>query len=101
MHAHSTLCCLLQGGTAETLVGSRPVSADNTNTYTVGYQQPIESAIWSLTGDQLTAQWVNTDGSKSANFVQYSQSILALTGDEAEFQGSYGGVTVKLAFVQA
>eukprot|EP00877_Chromochloris_zofingiensis_P003941 jgi/Chrzof1/13548/Cz08g01190.t1 len=85
------------GGTVETLVGSRP--SEGGNTYNDIFPAPpnpartIESGIWSNAAF-LTPQWINTDGSKPATYIVYTEfDSLVLTGDVAAYgiQYSAGG----------
>lgn len=82
------------GGTA-----SGTATGQNTFTATTGFSEKSESVLWSLTGTNLTAQWVNDDSSLHPAFFAFSQGTLVLTGDETAFQNRFGGDAVTFSFV--
>ena len=66
-----------------------------------GSSQSSESAIWSIspTTGELTAQWVNTDGSEQEAFIKISgNNLLFITGSLSG--SSIPGTQVTLTFVQ-
>lgn len=79
--------CLLTGVSA-----SSPNQRDAKvgNSYYYHYQQGSESAIWSVAGTSITAQWVNTDGSKPATTLIFFDGFLALTGDLKAMETYFG-----------
>lgn len=81
-------------GTSLTPAGSMPVSpADAPHDIEIlHYYAPSESTIWRLMGDQLVAQWVNTDGTIVADTTIFYNSlidVLDLTGDLAAFNAVF------------
>jgi hypothetical protein len=88
------------GGTAGSPPGSVPTNGDNTFTDATALREPVESAIWSLSGSNLlTAQWVNSDGSNPVTHIEDVSGILVLTGDPAAFANVLGGNVDTLTFV--
>jgi hypothetical protein len=88
------------GGGTPTAPGATPQTAPNSFTGATGISEAEESAIWTYgANNSLLPQWVNTDGSKPATYLQYSQSTLVVTGDPTVFQGTYGGSDVALNLV--
>lgn len=86
-------------GTDSTAANATPATGGNTFTDTTGFSEDIESTIWSLSGDDLLAQWVNTDGSDPSTFDAFAQGTLLMTGDLATFEGTYGGDQVLFSIV--
>jgi hypothetical protein len=92
------------GGTIATAVGAIPTIGSNSFTTATGISEAIETAIWSISNsDILTAQWINTDGSKPTTFIVTSTAQgneILLTGDPTAFINSFGSATVDtLTFV--
>lgn len=90
------------GGTDLTPLNSPPVNGGNTFTDSAGFAEDIESAIWSVSGSNtLTAQWVNSDSSKPATYIEYSNSTPAfvLVGDRSTFESTFGGEGVDFTFL--
>jgi Ca2+-binding RTX toxin-like protein len=89
------------GGTVETPIDSPPASGANSFTNATGIPEKIESAIWSLgASNELLPQWVNSDASKPATFIVFTQNTLALTGDPAVFVSTFGpAVHARFTFV--
>ena len=89
-------------GTALVPAGSIPTSASQ-DLQVLGYNGTVESTIWSLTGDVLSAQWINTDGSihPAQTFYDPSVDFLGIVGDLAKsstFPGENAS-TVTLRFM--
>jgi len=81
-------------GTTQTPVDSPPVSGNNSFTAIYGVPEKFESAIWSLGGNNIVSpQWVNTNSSKPATFLGFTQDTLFLTGDQAAFTSAFGPAT--------
>ena len=92
----------LGGSSTPTAPGATPQSGDNSFTNATGSAEDYESAIWSYgANNSLLAQWVNTDGSKPATYLEYSEGVLTMTGDPSAFQSTYGGSDVALNLVGA
>jgi hypothetical protein len=84
---------------AATAAGATPANVGNSFTDYTGIPEDSESAIWSVdtaTGE-LTAQWINTDGSSPATNMAFSEDTLVLTGDLGAFEGEFGGDAVELS----
>jgi len=75
-------------GTSLVAAGSTP-SSSATNDFDSGLAS--ESTIWSLSGDVLTAQWINPDGTANPTTMFYDQGVdyLSLTGDLSAFQTQF------------
>jgi hypothetical protein len=88
------------GETTATVPNSPPVNGSNSFTDSTGFPEPIESAIWGLSSDDvLSPQWINSDLSQPSTFVVDSGGILALTGDATQFQNLFGGNADTLVFI--
>jgi uncharacterized repeat protein (TIGR01451 family) len=92
------------GGTVSTPANSPPVAGTNSFTNATMIAEPIESDIWSISGNLvLTAQWVNTNSSKPKIFDMLSTSqgnVLTLTGDATAFINAFGAAdSVTWTFV--
>lgn len=83
-----------------------PEGADN-NSFggTTGIPKAAESAIWTYNPktQDITAQWINTDGSAPATHLVYANganktSSFVLTGDVKPFQSFYGGSYPPVTF---
>lgn len=89
----------LAGGTA-TAPGATPQNVPNSFNNATGIDENSESAIWTYGADNsLLPQWVNTDGSKPATYVEYTQGVLTITGDQTAFKNQFGGSDVALNLV--
>ncbi|KAG8910074.1 hypothetical protein FRC01_006561, partial [Tulasnella sp. 417] len=83
-------------GTTQTPPGSPPSTEDNNNSFTTATTIPerSESAVWKFNpGTQdLSAQWINTDGSRPKTHLVYyaPDNVLIITGDVAAFQRNFG-----------
>jgi len=83
------------GGTTQTPAGSTPASGGNSFAAATGYDESVESAIWSYdpVSQAITANWVNTDGSTVPTTIIYAdgdENALALTCDYGAFSSVYG-----------
>ena len=81
-------------GTSLTPAGATPVPPRDAihDIEVLGYHAPSESTIWRLMGDELMAQWVNTDGTLVADttiFYNGLINVLDLTGDLAAFNAMF------------
>jgi hypothetical protein len=86
------------GGTASTASGALPAKGANSFTDATTIAEDIESDIWSLSGTQLVANWVNPDGSKPTIYFVDSTTQgneLLLTGDPTAFGSVYGGQSTE------
>ena len=87
-------------GSALVAAGSTPAAASN-DLQVLGYNAPDESSIWSLTGDVLTGQWVNSD-STVVNPVQtfYDPFVdyLGITGDLSAYNSTFGDSAQAVTF---
>ena len=85
------------------LAGTVSGTATGQNTFTnkTGISELSQSLIWSRgPGNQLTAQWVNSDTSIVATTIMFLQGTFVLVGDVATFQTHFGSATpVTLTFV--
>ncbi|KAG8908706.1 hypothetical protein FRC01_007279 [Tulasnella sp. 417] len=68
---------------------------NNSFSATTGIAASAEGAIWKYdpTTQDITAQWINTDGSASATYLVYANDFnqaFILTGDVEVFQGAFG-----------
>lgn len=92
------------GGTVATSPGATPATDGNSFTAATSISEAIESAIWSISsGDALTAQWINTDGSSPTTYVVTATgggNEVVLTGDPTTFGSAFDGETTDtLIFV--
>ena len=91
--------------TSLTPAGSTPSSSATDDIQSLGYNAPSESSIWSLTGNVLTAHWVNADGSTNPTQTFYDPAVdfLGLVGDLTAFNAQYGegAEAVTLVFTGA
>lgn len=88
-------------GTGHTDAGSTPTFAPavTTSITSLGYNGPAESMIWSLSGDILNAQWVNSDGSlayQTLTFYDPAVDFLGLVGDFNKFNQTFPGENASL-----
>ena len=92
----------LLGGTDLTAVNSPPADGGSTYSDSANLAADIESSIWSLsTSNALLAQWVNSDSSKPATYIEYSSLTPAfvLVGDRNIFESNYVSEGVDFTFV--
>ncbi|KAI0344526.1 hypothetical protein BDW22DRAFT_1354602 [Trametopsis cervina] len=54
--------------------------------------EPSESTVWLFDGSNLSAQWVNTDGTSLNPVILYvrGSDAFTITGDEAQFSATFG-----------
>lgn len=75
--------------------GSTPQRQPNAFSAAAGVPEDVESAIWSINSATgvLSTNWVNTDGSVPAQFLQFipSSNAFAVTGSVAQFDATFGG----------
>lgn len=91
-------------GTGHTDAGATPSFSAGHAIQSLGYNAPAESMIWSLIGDVLSAQWINTDGSAHPTSTFYDPAVdfLGLVGDFSRFVSTFpneGAYLVTLRFV--
>lgn len=86
-------------GTDLTAANATPASGGNTFTDVNGISEDIESTIWSLSGDNLLAQWINTNSSAPSTFDVFTLNTLVMTGDVTTFEGTFGGDQVLFSIV--
>jgi len=86
-------------GTALTGTGATPTSAGN-DIQSLGYNAPVESTIWSLEGDVLTAQWIDSDSTANPAVVYYDPEVnfLGLTSDLSGYNSAYGDSASAVTF---
>ncbi|KZT69725.1 hypothetical protein DAEQUDRAFT_251226 [Daedalea quercina L-15889] len=104
--ASSSYNYLYIGGTHKSDPGALPQSGATAFSAASGTQKDYESSIWLIdpTTSEVTAQWINTDGSKPTVYLIYvpSSGALALTGNVNDFTSHFGGATeVTLMFEEA
>ncbi|KAJ7765161.1 hypothetical protein B0H14DRAFT_3593232 [Mycena olivaceomarginata] len=92
---------VLQSTTA-TPAESGPASVSNS----YPTSEPAESAIWTYNAvtQEITAQWVNSNGDKPATAISFvaSSDALVITGDYGSFSSSFSSTQlVRLMFVPA
>jgi hypothetical protein len=87
-------------GTALTAAGATPQSVA-TDINSLGYDGPAESTIWSLTGNVLTAQWVNANSTTSATQTFYDPVVnyVGIVGDLPLYNSTYGDNAYAVTFV--
>jgi hypothetical protein len=89
-------------GTGLTAAGSLPSFTAGNSIQALGYNGPSESTIWSGSGQDISAQWVNVDGSKDSAQTFYDPvgNYLGITGDLNAFNSAFGegAYAVTLAF---
>lgn len=80
-------------GTGLTPANSPPSSSAGHSIQALGYNAPAESTIWILTGNVLSSQWVNTDGSVRSAVFFYDAGVdfLGQNGDLAKFSQTFPG----------
>ncbi|KAG8965096.1 hypothetical protein FRC00_011017 [Tulasnella sp. 408] len=90
-------------GTQQSPAGSSAQVGDNTFSIATGIPGDWESAIWKYNRatQEITAQWINTDGSSPATYIIYANDgndALIITGDadtlNETFGTTYPGVTL-------
>ncbi|SMR48575.1 unnamed protein product [Zymoseptoria tritici ST99CH_1E4] len=74
--------------------GSPPAMVDNSYNRKTGVaDRPAEAAVWILNdaSDRLTAQWINSDGTKPATTLAYltTDRVMVLTGDIEALRATY------------
>ncbi|KAJ7359134.1 hypothetical protein DFH08DRAFT_801005 [Mycena albidolilacea] len=89
-------------GTNATPAESGPASVSNS----YPTQEPAESAIWNYNTvtQEITAQWVNSNGDKPATAISFvaGSDALVITGDYGSFSSSFSSTQlVRLMFVPA
>jgi len=70
----------------------------------------VESSIWTLSGNQLSAQWINSDGTEPTNYLvslnAFSTQHYYLSGDVSAFESVFGSYAsgyigqISLTFTQ-
>src|SRR6185312_3088605 len=77
-------------GSALTAPGAAPTFASH-DIQALGYNAPVESSIFSLSGSDLVSQWVNTDSSVFAASFFYDPSVdfLGQVGDFSKFASTF------------
>jgi len=89
------------GGGAHTDPGSTPQAlADNSYTFTTSLPASWESAIWTYSriNNELTAQWVNDNGSLPTTILARLNDALVLIGDITAFEAVLGPVQLLQLF---
>lgn len=79
---------------------SAPVQVENSFTRQTGIDKESLSAIWEFANGIITPQWVNEDSSRPTTIAVYvpSEEAIALVGDVATFESTYGVTVVSLTF---
>ena len=81
--------------TAHTPPGATPQPGSSSYTAATGNQRDIESGVWYIDASgQLTAKWVNTDGSIASTTIWKVDDTIGLTGDFSAFDSTYGPASV-------
>lgn len=80
-------------GTSLTAPGATPSFSATHDIQALGYNGPVESSIFSLSGNDLESQWVNTAGSvtEASFFYDPSVDFLGQVGDFAKFTATFPG----------
>jgi hypothetical protein len=80
--------------------GSHPSGSATNDIQSLGYNAPSESTIWSRSGNVLTAQWVNSDGSQNPTQTIYDPVVdyLAITGDLTTYNNAFGDNAEAVTF---
>ena len=77
--------------TAHTPPGATPQSGSNSFTAATGIPKDIESGVWYIdASNQLTAKWVNTDGTIVSTTIFQAQDTIGLTGDFNAVDSTFG-----------
>jgi hypothetical protein len=84
-------------------IAQGPPASAGTSLQSLGYNGPAEATMWSHNGNVLTAQWINSDGSKNPTQTFYDPAVnfVGLVGDLTAFNTSFPGenaVAVTLQF---
>ncbi|WP_326533647.1 PEP-CTERM sorting domain-containing protein [Pseudorhodoferax sp.] len=88
-------------GTTATAPGAVPAPGANAFTDATGASESIASAFWSIAGLDLSAHWVNGDGSSATTYLIHytADNVFLLTGDPDAFSEEFGAYTlVSLRF---
>ncbi|KAH9840862.1 uncharacterized protein C8Q71DRAFT_427196 [Rhodofomes roseus] len=83
------------GSQGESSPNAPAQSGANSFTAASGTVKPFESDIWTIdpSTSVVTAQWVNTDGSKPTTYIVISDGVILLTADVTRFAMTYGATT--------